>query len=328
MAALKSFDLRCFRNGQGHMREYQGTNYRQAMEIALQQDKWDFVETFNGSYRAHPENGKIPTAGFGQLAEAVEQYAQLQDRAERKRSQPVVINHETQTVQGFTHPLNSLTNGNPPMDEPPILVYRELREAIKAIAWYLPPEFRRKHIEEQITVRLGRKWNESSLGNLIDNLHKEGTFIRVRPGYYKLQEGFAVPPPVVRPTNPLDAIFPPKNVASPAPQPPEAKKPEALSTPRPEVPPPPAAAAPLALPTPAGMLQNSLVSLMSLSNLIAVDTKDDESFLLEAMEAYDNMTKICERFAGMIAKYQAATKARAEFMQLMNGLPSGSVTPP
>lgn len=345
-----SYNLKCFRNGVPHERNYPGANCQQSMTRALKSsENWDYVETLSGNSRRYRhEDGTPKPAGFGTFAAAVEEAAQLRDRAQARLDAPKPA-HKMQSE--VPQVISTTEHGSRPMQQhrSPTSARNELRASIKTIAWYLPTEFRRQHLQQELKSRLGAEYTESNINNFFDECVKEGIFERVRFGWFSLRKGFAVPPPPPAPAAPVAT----------APSPPPAPRPT-LTLPQPsplqnpldklfdkpfqskqaapqaqESPPsngahPPLQIAPVveAPSAPPLNVQNSMLSLMVLGELVAPDTTDDEMALLEISDAMSTMQKRLDDLAKVVAKYVKAQAARKQLLALIGSAGASIETTP
>jgi hypothetical protein len=325
-----SFALKCFRNGVPHERDYPGATYQQSMTRALKSpERWDYVETLSGNIRRYRnEDGPPPPAAFGTLAIAVEEAAKLRDRAQARLDLPKPAHKiHTEVAQTISLP----EQGSRPMQphRSPFAARNELRAAIKHVAWFLPKEFRRQHLQQEVKTRLATDYSESNINNFVEECLREGIFKKVRFGWFSVREGFAVPPPepptatvppaptpiptLARPSssnNPLDKLF-----DKPFPSKQSAPQEQASPPPSNGVHPPTQIAA--VAEAPPLNVQNSMLSMMVLADLVATDTTGHEMLLLEIGETMATLQKRLDELATMVAIYVRAQEARKQLLALV-----------
>jgi hypothetical protein len=311
------------------------------MTVALKSgEKWDYVETLSGNKRRYRMDGEAPPPRlFGTLAEEMDKQAALQSRAQARLDAP----KPAQKINGDSqHTPAPTEQGRPAMAQEAsqeVMTRRDLRTAFKRIAWHLPAEFRKPYIADEIKVRLGGNFTQSSLDNFVQECLDNGTIIRVRFGWFTLKEGYAVPPPPepvkappveaqplktsvpVLPTltnplpskNPLDAVFvkpfAPKQEVQEAAPPALNGKGAATTTP------------PMQSVAQQPDLQNSVLSMMVLGDLLAARTEGDDMLMLEIHEWMATGGKLLERLGSAIYKYEKAEQARNQLLTLLGREP-------
>lgn len=329
MSLSRGFELKCFKDGIPHRRDYPGATYQQAMTVALRSgERWDFVETLSGNIRRYRDESGQPTPKlFGTLAAAIDEDVQRRERAQARLDAPRIAPKITAEPQG---PNNS-EQGHAAMIEhrPPRESRRMLREGLPRAAWFFPQQFRKKIVGEVFLKHFEQRHTESSINNFVDECVREGIFIRVRTAWYTLREGFAVPPPEqkkqeaatpvstpppalpsfthpMQGANPLDALF----------HKPFASKQVAANGQTATVA-NGADTTPSVAPAPQVNVQSSMLSMMVLADLVATDTTGHELLLLEMSEGMSTMQKLLDRCASMVAQYEKAQQARNQLLALL-----------
>ncbi len=336
MTITTSYTLKCFRDGVPHTREYRETSYDRAMLIALQSgERWDYVETLSGNKRRYRSEIAEPEPRlFSTLADAITQDVARKERAQARLDAPKTV----QKINGDSREAHVSVEFNE-------LSRKQLRIALKRISSFLPPEFKRHHIEETMAKYLGATFNDSSssMTNFIKECLENGILVRLRMGWFSLAEGYAVPPdPALLSASAVQADAPqtPVNFSNPSvsvnPLDQVFFKPFASQLEK--------AAAQVAvsngaerhtngaLPPASDIaperLQNSLLSMMVLADLVAAPTDGDEMLVLEIHDWMSLGAKLLERFSACVYKYEKAQQARNEMLRVLGRAPPMAGTEP
>lgn len=342
---MASYSLKCFRGSEVLLRDYPGSHWRAAMATAIRKDQWDKVETLNGNKwltreqleaEMHP---KTEQSLFHTLGSQIEEQVKLRERAEARLNEP---KSAAKITANNTH---TEATEHPQMDgrtsQGKNLKRQELRVGLRKIAYFLPEEFKRSHLEQAFRERLGLSFTESNMANFIDECTREKVFTRVRMGLFALRPGFAQEPPpellqksvaavpaapppqnasmghtfptmsLMAPLgrNPLDDLFhtKPKKDATAQPTLGWPQKPEqAAPTPVLEG---TAPAAPV-LAAPPVIMPENLLALISLGPKLDIDTSGDEELIIEA-------TLLIEKLAAMVQKYDQRHSAHKQALKIV-----------